>query len=399
MAHDEAGHWIGYGEGDRSAEVVKIERRLMSAYPKNSHAHEYGVVVDDYFGAATESALRELTMFMNADPRERERLLRLGCSLPLRTDGIADLNVRKAVGAYVAPPPIAPRQKYPAQGVWADSRAFLNPPDAHSFEKAVAQFANEGIRLYDGMAGRRIWALGYSMGGKSVREFLIRLHPEWREHVEGVITFGDPCMPAEGSLLGNTPGEGISRTPQPEWVRDRYWSYAIDGDWYPQARGLLFMLYKVLTKAEMSLDFATYLFTQFPLDAFQELLGQKSTASSNPLDQALNGVLAPLAGLMTTGPLGVVGTLLNPFGIMAVLPNLVELLFDAIKFMATNAHGKYGDPTHADWDGMTAVDHAASVIREYSPGGATLFLFPGTWSNWDQLFQFDVWLRLSSDTL
>jgi len=399
MAHDDQGKWIGYGEGDRGPEVTKIERRLALAYPKNSHAAEYGVQVDDYFDQATELALRELTMFMNADPRERERLMKLKVKLPMRTDGVADLNVRTAIGAYVPPPPVAPRQKYPCQGVWADSRAFLNPPDAHSFEKATNDFANEGFRLYEGMVGRPIWVLGYSMGGTSVQKFLTRLRPEWRQHVVGVSTFGDPCMPAEGSLNGDTTGEGISRTPQPTWVRDRYWSYAIPGDWYPQARGLLFLLYKILTKAELTLDFASYLFTQFPSDAMQELMGQKPTSSSNPLDQALNGVLAPLAGMMTSGPLGVIGSLLTPFGLMAQLPNLVYLLFDAIKFIATNAHGQYADPAQANWDGMVAVDHAAQMIREHAPGGATCFLFPGTWSNWDQLFQFDTWVRVSGDTL
>jgi hypothetical protein len=54
----------------------------------------------------------------------------------------------------------------------------------------------------------------------------------------------------------------------------------------------------------------------------------------------------------------------------------------------------YGDPAHAFWDGMTAVDHAAANIRRVAPNGCTLFLLPGTWSNWDQLFQFDVAIRL-----
>lgn len=398
MAKDASGKWIGYGEGDRGAEVTKIERRLALAYPKNSHAVQHGVAVDDFFDQATAQSLVELTQFMNADPRERERLLKLKVKLPMRTDGIADLNVRTAIGAYVAPPPVAPRQKWPAQGVFADSRAFLNPPDAHSFEKATNDFANEGFRLYEQDPSRKIWAVGYSMGGVSVCKFLNRLRPEWRANVEGVLTFGDPSMPASGSLNGNMPGEGISRMPQPDWCHNRYWSYAIDGDWYPQAKGLLFMLYQVLIKAEMSLDFAMYLFTQFPLQAMQELMGQKDTTSSNPLDQALNGVLGPLAGLMTTGPLGAVGALLNPMALLGILPNLVGLLFDAIKFIATNAHGLYGDPGHANWDGLTGVDHAAKMIREHS-NGATLFLFPGTWSNWDQLFQFDVWTRVAGDTL
>ncbi|AXN53319.1 lysin B [Mycobacterium phage Thonko] len=399
MAHDEAGRWIGYGPGDISPECEKIDRRLALAYPQRSHAREHGVVVDQVFDQRTADALVDLVEFMNSDQRERERLLKLGVKLPMRTDGIADLNVRRGIGAYVDPPKVAPRQKYPCQGVWADSRAFLNPPDAHSFEKATDDFAREGLRLYGMTVGQPIWVLGYSMGGTSTQKFLSRLHPDWRQFVVGVTTFGDPAMPAEGSLLGNDPGEGISKQPQPEWVRDRYWSYSIDGDWYPRARGLLFLLYKILTRAELSLDFAMYLFTEFPTQAMQELMGIEPPSSDDPIDRALNGVLRPLAGLLTSGPLGAIGSLLNPLAMLSVLPDLVSLLFDAIKFIATNAHGKYADPAVRLWDGMTAVDHAATTIRRVAPQGCTLYLFPGTWSNWNQLFQFDVWVRLSGDVI
>lgn len=109
------------------------------------------------------------------------------------------------------------------------------------------------------MAGTDIWLVGYSMGGVSVCKCLRTLPQEWRQFVRDVTTFGDPSMPASGSLLGNEPGEGISKSPQPEWMWDRYWPYSIDGDWYPRARGLLFVLYEILTRAELTLEFAAYL--------------------------------------------------------------------------------------------------------------------------------------------
>lgn len=379
-----SGEWIGYGEGDVSDAVTPIERRLVHAYPRNSHAIEYGVAVDRTYTASTAQAVRDLTAFMNNDPRQLERLARMGITTPLRSDGIATLDVRKAIGAYVEAPANPPQSKYPIQGVWADSRAFLNPPTAHSFVKATNDFRDEALRLYRPMAGTPIWLLGYSMGGVSVQKILAALPPEWRQYVVGVSTFGDPAMPMEGSLNGNDPGEGISRTPQPQWCWDRYWSYSIDGDWYPRARGLLFLLYQVLTRAELTMDFALYLFTEFPKQAFQQLIGQADSADP------LAGVLSGLAGLMTTGPFGTVGTLLNPLQLFAILPDLVRLLFDAVKFIATNAHGKYGDPAYALWGGMTAVDHAVATIRRVAPDGCTLFLLPGTWANWNQGFPFDV---------
>lgn len=396
MAHDEHGNWIGYGLGDTSPEVTKVNYRLLHAYPRNSRAVEHGVVEGDFYSLATEAAVRDLARFINNSPHDLETMAG-GRRLDRAADlGVADLAFRRAIGAYIPPPASPPRQKYPAQGVWADSRAFLNPPDAHSYVKATDAFAAEGYRLYEQVAGTPIWVLGYSMGGTSVKKFLNRLRPEWREHVAGVITFGDPAMPADGSLLGNDPGRGISGVEQPLWVRDRYWSYSIDGDWYPRARGLLFMLYEVLSRAELTLEFAVWLFTAFPQRAMQELLGLRDTPGDDPLDRMLNGVLAPLAPLLGGGR---GGGPLDPFAILGVLPDLVYLLFDAIKFVATGAHGAYGDPNYRLWEGMTAVDHAAEVIREHSPDGATLYLFPGTWSTWDQLFPFDTWLRLSGEYL
>ncbi|WP_246228817.1 hypothetical protein [Mycolicibacterium psychrotolerans] len=243
------------------------------------------------------------------------------------------------------------------------------------------------------MAGTPIWLIGYSMGGVSVCKSLNALPSDWRQFVAGVTTFGDPCMPAEGSLLGNDDGEGISKTPQPEWVRDRYWSYSVTGDWYPRARGLLFVLYEILAKAELTVDFAAFLIRMLVTLPGRILTGE-ADAGDDPVDQNLHGVLRPLAGAITTGNDNVIGAFLNPFQTLFALRSVIWLIFDAVKFVATQAHGMYADPRFALWGGMTAVDHATSVIRRTAPQGCTLFLLPGTWSNWDQLFQFDVAARL-----
>lgn len=383
MAKDPlTGAWIGYGPGDVSPEVHKVERRLLLAYPKNSHAVEHGVQIDDVFTNGTAAALRDLTEFMNNDPREHERLEKLNVRLPMRSDGIADLNVRRAIGAYIDPPAVV-QSKYPIQGVFHNTNAFLNPDPFHNFVQATNEGAAEALRLYSTMPGRDIVVLGYSMGGVTAQKFLNRLPVEWRKYVRALVTFGDPSMPAEGSLLGNDPGEGISKAPQPTWIRDRYWSYSIDGDWYPRARGLLFLMYDILTRAALTMEFAVYLFTQLPSRLFQELIGMEDS------DDPLAGALAPLGDLLMAGR-----GILNPAQMFAILPDLFNLLFDAIKFVATNAHGKYGDPGYALWGGMTAVDHAAATIRERVPNGATLFLLPGTWSMWNQLFPFDTAVRL-----
>jgi len=156
MARDAAGNWIGYGPGDSSPEVAKIEHRLLAAYPTNSHAQALGVKEDQLYTDETAAAVKELAKFVNNDPTLLERMAG-GKRLARAEDlGVADLAFRKAIGAYIPPDagiPPGHRSKYPIQGVWADSRAFFNPPEAHSFLKATDQFRDEFMRLYRPMAG------------------------------------------------------------------------------------------------------------------------------------------------------------------------------------------------------------------------------------------------------
>ena len=394
MAKDAAGNWIGYGPGDNGAEVTRIEHRLLAAYSANSHAKALGVKEDQLYTDETAAAVKELATFINNDPALLQRMAG-GQRLARAQDlGVADLAFRKAIGAYIPPDAAIPpqhRSKYPIQGVWADSRAFFNPPDAHNFLKATDQFRDEFMRLYRPMAGTSIWLIGYSLGGMSVYKCLTALPPEWRQFVVGVTTMGDPCTPPEGSLAGNDPGEGISKLYQPEWVRDRYWSYSLDGDWYPRcANPLLFALYEVIARMELSLEFVLFLLTWLPTLPGRMLTGQA------PTDDPLGGVLAPLAQAISTGAGNVIGQFFPAGQLLVMLPQVLWLLVDLIKFVVTQAHGMYGDPAHTFWDGMTAVDHAVATIPRVAPQGCTLFLLPGTWSNWDQLFQFDIAVRLQA---
>jgi hypothetical protein len=367
--------WIGWQVGMSSPTVQAAKRKLRGKF-------SYAKQLDDteYFGTDLQAVLSTYQSRKNPD------LVAAG-KPPLRIDGVLDYATQDALGMISHAPP-APR--YPIQGVGGDSRAYLMPPDAPSFNRDVAAFGAEGHRLHAILRTRgpaSIVPIGYSMGGTSVKRFLDTVPLEWRSDIKMVITFGDPSMPAGGSLLGDMPGEGISKEPQPQWCWDRYYSFAIDGDWYPQARGLLFFLYQIIARMELTLDFAMWLFTEFPKLAMQQLMGQ--APSSDPL----SGVLSGLAGVMTTGPTNIIGSLLGPVQILALLPQLVQLLTDAIKFAMTGAHGLYGDPGHALWDGMTGVDKAVSLIREKVPT-ATLLLFPGSWAQWNQGFPFDVALRL-----
>lgn len=362
--------------GDSGPAVVRFTEWLNRKFKSYSN-----VTVDGKYGLDEAKVVAEAMRRYGLTPSFMDVVIS-GASIHVQGAIATDEFLHRA--AYSDLPP---RHRFELQGVGGDSRAFLNPPDAHSYEKATNGFGIEGNRLTP-LLKPPIVPIGYSMGAESVCKYLKTLTPQQRPLIGAVVTFGDPSMPAGGSLLGDKTGAGISGNPQPQWVWDRYYSFALDGDWYPQARGLLPFLYKVLSKAEMSADFAMYLFLQFPLEAMQQLMGLQP--SSDPLA----GVLGPLAGIMTNGPMATIGSLLGPAQILMLLPQLIELLFDAVKFMQSSAHFMYGDPGHAVFDGMTGVDKAVQIVNELFPNGATTLLFPGTWSNWDQLFQFDTAIRL-----
>lgn len=382
MAHDRTNAWIGLGfdeitgAPDAGPSVAKVQHRLIFAYAKNSKALLHGVQESGVWDNATRDALIDLMLYINRTEGKT-----------FRTDGIANSAIQNRIGATA---PLVVARKYPLQGVSYDTTAYLMPPTAHSFNKATAQGATEGKNLFDKIAGPVI-GIGYSMGAKTLRDFEMRLSPSEQARYLGSFNFGDPSMRPGGSLLGDDPGEGISQEFHPDWVANRYWSYSLDGDWYPRARGLLFFFYRVIARAELTLEFAMYLLTQFPMEAMQELTGLKASSDTT----GVAGILAPLAGLMTTGPLNMIpanplSNLISPLQLFALLPQLIQLLIDAVKFAMSNAHGMYGDPAHATFGGMTGVDHCVTTIRTIAPGGATLLLFPGSWATWDQGFQADV---------
>lgn len=393
MAHDSNGTWMGLGIDqitgvpDSNDDVFRVQHRLLYAYAKGSNAIENGLREWGTYDHATAQSVMDMAGHLN-------RTENAGFTHPVTDLGVANLKFRKRIKAYIEPLLVP---KYPIQGVQYDTRAYLMPPDAHSFNKATAQGAREGLNLLRSKwSNTQFIGIGYSMGAKTLRDFEVQLFPEEQSRYLGSFNFGDPSMRPGGSLLGDDPGQGISGEYHPDWVANRYWSYSIDGDWYPRARGLLMFLYQVIARAELTLDFAMWLLTAFPLLAMQELTGLKTSND----DTGAAGILSPLANLMTIGstiPMNPLSSLIGPAQMFMLLPEIIQLIIDAFKFMTTNAHGMYNDINHRNWDGMTGVEHAIATIRRIAPGGATLFLFPGSWANWDQGFDADTAFALMGD--
>ena len=137
----------------------------------------------------------------------------------------------------------------------------------------------------------------------------------------------------------------------PEWARDRTWDFTIDGDMYPNAVGLLPFLYQILTRLEVSLEFATYLFQILSSSVGAQLVG------TDPTDAQGAGALSGLHGLVTPGAAGAI----NPQAIIFNLPAIVQTIGAALQFVSTNAHFHYHDQPL--FGGLTAVDRAAQIIN------------------------------------
>ena len=190
-----------------------------------------------------------------------------------------------------------------------------------------------------------------------------------------MFTFGSPGRPPGATKLGPDPrGSGISGVFTPEWARDREWSYTIDGDMYAEAVGVMNPIYELLTRMKVSVDFAKYLFTWLtgvPLDLasiFSTITAPPTVTRASLLglhgDTKVTGfgALKPILGLITPGPITHTGDVVSLPQILANIPAIVVSLIGALKFLFTSAHSHYWvDPI---FDGMTAEDHAASVVRQ-----------------------------------
>jgi hypothetical protein len=90
-----------------------------------------------------------------------------------------------------------------------------------------------------------------------------------------------------------------------------------------------------------------------------------------------------VAALVTTGPTNQVGgQILGVMKLFALLPQIIQTIAAALKFVQTNAHFHYHDQPEPFWRGLTAVDCAAQIITE-KVQNATVFTVPGTVSWWN----------------
>lgn len=302
------------------------------------------------------------------------------------TDEVSDHELEML--GIIAPPQSPDGKRFRIQGVGYNTNAFLAPDPQHSYVEMVNEGAAEGMRLAIADRGPKV-LITYSGGADTGTEFLWRWPYDRRDEIKMVIAYGDPSRRPGPTLLGDNPaGQGIGGRWAPEWIWPRYYNFCLPGDMYccTNSRSLQPLFYRILTRAELTFDFAVYLFQVLSSDLGPALLGTQKS------DLPGAGGFKDIAAAVTTGAANVIGAqVLQPLALFSMLPVILNSLVSLAKFAVSGDHGKY-HVTPA-WGGLTGVDKAVRIISEHVQT-ATVYLFPGTWAPWNVGYPFDVATRL-----
>lgn len=356
-------------------ETKKAQHRLRVAYSKASQAIELGVLETGIFDGPTDQSIRNIQGL-------KDRLYPNG----IPVTGKLDWATKKRIG-ILPTAAAAPTKRFVQQGVGFSTDAFLMGDPTHSYDNACDEGVAELNNLTRFSFGPKV-IIGYSMGDDIVDQWLHQWPSDRRHEIEMVVGFGSPSRPPGPTLLGNNPpGAGISGLYTPDWARDRTYQFIQDGDMYACAVGVLPQLYDILTKAELSIDFAMFLF-QMLSSSFGPILlgtigsiipGAGALAQLLPLisgGAGLLGGIVPGVGSATTEPAP------NLIAMITNIGGIVQALMAALQFVSTNAHFRYHDQPQPFWRGLTAVDCAAQIITE-KVDRATVYTVPGTVAHWN----------------
>lgn len=263
MARDGNGKFIGYGMGDDSPECQRVNHRLIAAYPGKSHAVTYGVADTTRFTDATARALIDLVTFMNGDKASQLAASTRGAKFPLRVDGVADLNVRKAIGAWTPPQAPGPvcvglsiggagsnMDGYPRDIILAlDRTRCYDQPCAFNTNPVPMQTGvKDGVRSIIAELDRPRpefgmrncttipWlAVAYSMGALAFMTVLMRVLygdlQRFKSTYMGSSAFGNPMRAQDHVFPDGIPvdGEGIATTTAYD-IPDCHWDFVSSKD-------------------------------------------------------------------------------------------------------------------------------------------------------------------------
>lgn len=364
--------WRGWELGMSGEQVRIIQDRLIrkfqwvrDKYPQLEATGSYDV--------ATRDAIRDFQ-------------LRVG----MFASGIADWKTQQRLGLFDVPqnkttvftipgtwagwndgPPAwvawgLDKKRFYQQGVGYPAMGFLTPNPNTSYEESRDSGVEETVRLINLLPAKApIVLIGYSQGADvavtASREFLPGGRLEGRQgDLKRIITFGSPCRPAGRTLVGNNPpGEGIAGAPTPAEFRSISWDYVTNGDMYASSTKLLRLFYSILTKMELSVDFAV---------AAIQILG---TAVGGSQPGVLGGVLGGLFGtsgsnstrrvIDAVAPKATVGQVAALSALVTDIGDVAQTIKVALQFASTGAHMNYH--TWPDFEGRSAVQHAIDGLH------------------------------------
>lgn len=371
---DANGKWIGYGLGDTGAQVVKIQHRLIFAYPRNSQAKTLGVTESGTYDQATADAVKNIQPFLN-----------------LPATGVANYATQVALGAIAptAPPPPAHRPIWfysaPGSGAdwwvgpsfevgkWCQDVLHLNHQpvgfakggylglmggdptfsynDVIGFEGAelerlldsnpdvqaalrkaqAAQSAGVHVVWVDGVDWEG-WFSGYSQSADGMEDALVRLFGDGgkyallRSRINGVIQFGNPSKRTTG----------IARKPRPEWLYSLVHNLNHPNDFYAEAPdNIRPPFYKLIVEADTELPFFVHVMkVALPVIAGLPFIGAflaPIMAIANPLMGLINGPDEPVDKQLVA--------LLSAQGVLTHIPDLLQLVG---ALPGIQAHGDWG---------------------------------------------------------
>lgn len=351
---DANGKWIGLGVGDVDPEVTRIKQHLRRKFTYAAALDDtpiydqtladivaemyqrYGLTATDPEGVWTYAGKVRSGYLKTETPPAKTTFYSV-----TGTWGTWWTGYGFDVGQRIDP------ERFRHQPVGYNANAFLHPDPQHTYLEARDEGRAELLRMALADPARKVIS-GYSMGADVVSWFLNAWPPDRINEIRAVIQFGDPSRPAGPTLLGNDPGgEGISDNRPPSWALDRYYSFSLPGDMYPNAVGLLPQLYQILVRAEATVEFATYLFRMITSAAGRLLLTNGPAAGA--------GALAGIRSMATSdGVPDLVAMVTN-------IPAIVQTIVTALRFVFTGAHGHYHD--QPDFGGLTAVDRAVQIVN------------------------------------
>jgi hypothetical protein len=377
MAKDSAGKWIGYGVGDTGDQVVKIQHRLLAAFPKNSKAKELGVVESGIYDQATANAVANVQPFLKP---------------PQAATGVANYATQQALGAALgspAPAPVAAHRPiwiYTAPGSgapWNVGPPFdlgercrnvlhLNhQPVGYPIGGYLGLMGGDPTYSYNDVIGfegaelerliaacpdlddphLELWFSGYSQSADGLEDALVRLFGDGgrfehlRDRINGVVQFGNP----------STKGTGIARKVRPAWLDKLIRNINYDNDFYAVAPDEIRpAFYAIIIEADTELPFFVHvlkvtmgvILNTVPI--FGGLLGPLAAPLLAGM-AGLNGMLPLLTGLMgtanSTNDEAVdkkLTDMLSATGLIKNIPGLIALIG---ALPGLQAHGGYAfDP-------------------------------------------------------